>query len=506
MTGDGGRLVAGRYRITGRLGRGGMGTVWRADDELLGRQVAVKELHAEGEEDRALREARTVARIRHPNVIVLFDVVEQDGCPWIVMELVDGRSLADVLAQDGPLPPREAARVGAAVTGALRAAHERGVLHRDIKPGNVLVEHGTGRIVLTDFGIARVAGATTLTKAGDFVGSPEYTAPERMSGQAAGPASDLWSVGVLLCAAVVGRSPFRRDSLGEVLHAVVFDEIRPPERTGPLLPVVEALLRREPERRPTAKETEALLAAYAETGVPPTAVPAPAPVPETERQDAPLPRTRRGRAPLAAALGVAVLAGAGLAAASLLPDGGSAGGAAPGRTVATSGGPARTTASSTPAPAVPSAPSSPSPLPEGFRRVDDPAGFSLALPEGFRRSLEPPRIFYYSAGKEFRVGIRTQRPDPRGPEAVMAAQDAAGPAAYRGYRDGFVTPTTQNGRPAALWEFTWDGFTPGEPRRTFDLCWEEGGRQYDLWVSSPLRQAERGRDYFDTARAAFRAG
>ncbi|MFE2541265.1 serine/threonine-protein kinase [Actinacidiphila glaucinigra] len=504
MRGDGGRLVAGRYRITGRLGRGGMGTVWRADDELLGRRVAVKELHAEGDEDRALREARTVARIRHPHVIVLFDVVEQDGSPWIVMELVDGRSLADVLAQDGPLPPREAARIGAAVTGALRAAHERGVLHRDIKPGNVLVEHGTGRIVLTDFGIARVTGATTLTEAGDFVGSPEYTAPERMSGQAAGPASDLWSVGVLLCAAVVGRSPFRRDSLGEVLHAVVFEEIRPPERTGPLLPVVEALLRREPERRPTARETEELLAAYAETGVPPTAVPAPVPGTETERQDAPLPRARRRRGPLAAVLAVAVLAGAGVAAASLLPDGGSTGGAAPDRTTVTSGAPARTSPSAASAPADPA--SATPALPAGFRTVDDPAGFSLALPEGFRRSLEPPRIFYYSAGKEFRVGIRAQRPDPRGPEAVMRAQDAAGADAYQGYRDGFVTPTTQNGHPAALWQFTWDGFTPGVPRRTFDLCWEEGGRQYDLWVSSPLQQAERGRDYFDTARAAFRAG
>jgi serine/threonine protein kinase len=496
MTGDGGRLVAGRYRITGRLGRGGMGTVWRADDELLGRQVAVKELHAEGEETRALREARTVAQIRHPNVIVLFDVVEEEGRPWIVMELIDGRSLADVLAQDGPLSPREAARVGAAVTGALRAAHARGVLHRDIKPGNVLIERGTGRVVLTDFGIARVAGTTTLTRAGDFVGSPEYTAPERMSGQPAGPASDLWSVGVLLCAAVLGRSPFRRDSLGEVLHAVVFDEIRPPERAGPLLPVVEALLRREPERRLAAEETEALLGAYADTGVPPATVPVP--VPDTEARDVPPPRARRRRAPLVAALAVAVLAGAGVAAASLLPQGGSpagSGGTSP--TATATGG--RPTPTPTPTPST-------SVLPAGFRTVDDPAGFSLALPGGFRRSLEPPRIYYYSAGKEFRVGIRTQSPDPEGPEAVMRAQDASGPAAYRGYRDGFVTPTTQNGRPAALWQFTWDGFTPGEPRRTFDLCWEEDGRQYDLWVSSPLQQAEQGRSYFDTARATFVAG
>ncbi|MFD3455768.1 protein kinase [Streptomyces sp. NPDC058691] len=499
MSSDGGPLVAGRYRITGRLGRGGTGTVWRAEDRLLGRQVAVKELHAEGDRERALREARTVAQIRHPHVIVLYDVVEEDGRPWIVMELVDGRSLADVLAQDGPVAPREAARIGAAVTGALRAAHAAGVLHRDIKPGNVLIERGTGRVVLTDFGIARVDGATTLTGSGDFVGSPEYTAPERMSGQSAGPASDLWSLGVLLCAAVLGRSPFRRDSLGEVLHAVVFEEIRPPERTGPLLPVVEALLQREPERRPDAETTEARLRAYAESGEPPAAQPQDA-VPQTGR------RRRRALLPVAA-VSVALLAAAGVAAATLLPqERTGAQGAAPrsappassaGTPRAVPGDPAASTAPAGSVPAVP---------PAGFHQVADPAGFSLAVPDGFHRSDEPPRVYYYSAGKEFRLGIRTQTPGAQGPEAVMRAQDAAGPAAYSGYRDGFVTPTTQDGHPAALWEFTWDGFSAGEPRRTFDLCWEQGGRLYDVWVSSPLHRAEQGRAYFDAARASFRPG
>jgi serine/threonine protein kinase len=250
-----------------------MGTVWRAEDELLGRQVAVKELLldedlpdeqrlARGE--RALREARTVARIKHAHVVVVHDVVEQDGRPWIVMELVDGRSLAEILAKDGPVEPREAARIGAAVTSAVRAAHAHDVLHRDIKPANVLIENGTGRVVLTDFGIARMLGTTTLTEKGEFVGSPEYCAPERMSGQEPGPQSDLWSVGVLLCAAVRGQSPFRRESLGGVLHAVVFDEIRPPEQLGPLLPVVTALLERDPERRLGAAEAEERLRGCAE--------------------------------------------------------------------------------------------------------------------------------------------------------------------------------------------------------------------------------------------------
>ncbi|MER5786244.1 serine/threonine-protein kinase, partial [Streptomyces mobaraensis] len=273
-------VIAGRYRLERRIGRGGMGTVWRATDELLGREVAVKELHTDdaasvgaalSSQERTLREARAVALIKHPNVIVLHDIVEQDGRPWIVMELVDGRSLADRLAADGPVDAREAARIGLAMLGALRAAHERGVLHRDIKPPNVLLEAGSGRVVLTDFGIARVSGATTITETGAFVGSPEYTAPERMAGGQAGPESDLWSLGVLLCTVLSGESPFHRDSLGGILHAVVYDEIRPPTSAGPLLPVVRGLLERDPARRMGADEAERLLRGYLETGRTPAA-------------------------------------------------------------------------------------------------------------------------------------------------------------------------------------------------------------------------------------------
>ncbi|GAA3297819.1 hypothetical protein GCM10020295_31740 [Streptomyces cinereospinus] len=153
-----------------------------------------------------------------------------------------------------------------ALLGALRAAHEHGVLHRDLKPANVLIESGTGRVVLTDFGVAQVEGATTLTESGTFVGSPEYTAPERMSGSGTGPASDLWSLGVLLCTAVSGASPFHRDSLGGVLHAVVTAPIRPPRQAGPLLPVVRGLLERDPERRLDAAQAERMLRDFLETG------------------------------------------------------------------------------------------------------------------------------------------------------------------------------------------------------------------------------------------------
>ncbi|MYS25029.1 Serine/threonine protein kinase [Streptomyces sp. DvalAA-14] len=558
MASDGGRttaehqprdVIAGRYRITARLGRGGMGTVWRADDELLRRQVAVKELHlpyaglteaeADKQRDRALREARGVARIRHPHVVVVHDVVEQDGRPWIVMELVDGRSLADVLTEDGPLEPREAARICAAVAGALRAAHRHDIQHRDVKPANVLIERaegrGTGRVVLTDFGIARVPGSHTISETGSFVGSPEYTAPERMSGQPAGPASDLWSLGVLLCAAVDGHSPFRRDSIGEIVHAVAIADIVPPAAAGPLLPVVRGLLERDPERRMAAADVQTVLTAFAETGLePPTPTPelpaprspddpAPAPEPDPEPKPepghAPVPSEpprgprHRGRTAVAVLAVTAVAVVAGAAAAILVTRGESGGRAAavspPALTAAAT---AATTPAGPPSPETPSSPATTSaarPLPAGFERITDANGFSVALLDGSRRDPEGPRTYYWSPGDVFRFGEREQSPDPRGPYAVMHDQHVAAPSSpvYPGYRDGVITRTTQHGQDAALWEFTYDGFGHGKgPRRTFDLCWTQGDRMYDLWVSGPLESAESTRKAFDTAVASFRAG
>lgn len=291
--GDNVRVIAGRYRLEARLGRGGMGVVWRATDQLLGRQVAVKELVLDTslsvEEyrlqcDRTLREARAVAQLRDPHIIVVHDVVEQDERPYIVMELIEGGSLAERISRSGPVDAAEAARMGIDLLGALRRAHGAGVLHRDLKPANVLLT-GEGRVVLTDFGIAQVAGSTTLTESGSFVGSPEYTAPERMSGVRTGPESDLWSLGALLCTALSGESPFRRDSLGGILHAVVVDEIRPPAAAAPLLPVVRGLLERDPERRLDAVEAERLLRAFLDTGRMPPVSPGYRPT----RRDAPKP-------------------------------------------------------------------------------------------------------------------------------------------------------------------------------------------------------------------------
>ena len=303
--GEGGdRLIAGRYRLLSRLGRGGMGTVWRAEDELLNREVAVKEVDLRGERsaeergqqrERTLREARAVAQVRHPSVVGIHDVVLQDGEPWIVMELVDGTSLGGRLSADGPMPPQEVAAMGLAVLSALEAAHARGVLHRDVKPDNVLLERDTERVVLTDFGIARMDGSVTLTEAGAFLGSPEFTAPERTAGGGAGPESDLWSVGVLLCTALEGRSPFRRDSMSGVLYAVLYEDIVLPARAEPLADVLRGLLQRDPARRITAVEASWLLTDYLERdskGVSPTAdtmaaAPAAAPVVPQPHRPAP---------------------------------------------------------------------------------------------------------------------------------------------------------------------------------------------------------------------------
>ncbi|WP_157872275.1 serine/threonine-protein kinase, partial [Streptomyces silaceus] len=268
---DGGRLIGGRYRLAERIGSGGMGTVWRAVDELVGRDVAVKQPRLPGDPHDAAhrrayarmhREARAAASVDHPAAVTIHDVVLEDGLPWIVMELIRGESLHELL-QRGALPPEETARIGLAVVGALTAAHARGIVHRDVKPANVLIG-SHGRVVLTDFGIAHIRGEESLTVSGEFVGSLEFIAPERMSGRPAGPESDLWSLGVLLYAAVEGWSPFRRTTLESTLAAVLSAEAPPPVRAGRLAPLIQRLLSKDPELRPDAFEVTGALEAAAE--------------------------------------------------------------------------------------------------------------------------------------------------------------------------------------------------------------------------------------------------
>ncbi|MDG5803182.1 serine/threonine-protein kinase [Streptomyces ossamyceticus] len=267
-----GRLIAERYRLVDVIGSGGMGRVWRARDEVLHRAVAVKELTAalyvsENEQAvllaRTRAEARAAARINHSAVVTVHDVLEHDNRPWIVMELVEGVSLADAVREQGRVEAREAARIGMWVLRALRAAHQAGVLHRDVKPGNVLLAED-GRVMLTDFGIAQVEGDTTITRTGEIVGSVDYIAPERVRGHEPGPASDLWSLGATLYTAVEGKSPFRRTTPLTTMQAVVSEEAAEPVAAGPLGPVIAALLCKDPAVRPGPQDAELMLAEAAE--------------------------------------------------------------------------------------------------------------------------------------------------------------------------------------------------------------------------------------------------
>lgn len=259
--------LAGRYRIVRGLGRGGTGVVWQAVDEVLGREVAVKEIrtHADAaavELDamrlRLERQVRAAARVRHPGVVAVHDVTEDKGRPVIVMELVDGPSLRDVLAAEGPLDPVEAARIGARVLEALAAAHDAGVLHGDVKPGNILLDR-SGPVLLTDFGVATLGdpgdgSGARLTRNGAIVGSLDCLSPERARGVVPGPAADVWALGATLYTAVEGAVPFRRTSTWSTLAAIVDDPLPEPVRAGALAPVLLRLLSKDPAERPSARE------------------------------------------------------------------------------------------------------------------------------------------------------------------------------------------------------------------------------------------------------------
>ncbi|MFI5828636.1 serine/threonine-protein kinase [Streptomyces sp. NPDC051578] len=268
MTDDRGRLLAGRYQLAELLGQGGMGTVWRAHDEQLDREVALKELRLPDDLDasrrtawidRLDREARAAARLKHPGVITVHDrISSDDGRPWIVMELVHGRSLDDLIKKDGPLPPAQVARIGRQMLDALRAVHATGVTHRDIKPANVLLEGE--RVVLTDFGIASVEGEPGLTRSGALMGTPAYMSPEQVRGLPATAESDLWSLGATLFTAVEGHPPFSGSGSWAVFVAVATEEPVTAVRAGGLGPVLMGLLRKDPAERLTAEEAYDLLA------------------------------------------------------------------------------------------------------------------------------------------------------------------------------------------------------------------------------------------------------
>ncbi|MFG3226668.1 protein kinase [Kitasatospora sp. NPDC048194] len=545
------RLLAGRYELGERLGRGGMGTVWRAWDRMLDREVAVKELTVNHlpEEDlqilhaRMKREASAAARIKHPGVITVHDVLEQDGRPWIVMELVDGRSLADVISQDGTLPPRAAAEVGSQVLAALHRGHQLGVLHRDVKPANVLLERGTGRVVLLDFGIAKYEGSTELTRPGDLVGSPDYLAPERAQGQRPGPASDLWGLGATLYAAVEGQSPFRRDSPITTLAAVVDEPLPESRRAGPLGPVLAALMAKDPAERPSADEAARMLAevqaghtmglkSVAPVRMPTQSVPvvdrsevtegaAEPPVEGSEEPTEPRP-VRAGTADTPAVPAVAESA-------STTPQAHAAVGTPVAHTVAPARGPAKRrgrmklvavavavgllaalatffatrhvvdTPDAGTTPTGPAETTEPEPsstadseasAPGGYHWVDDPAGFRFPLPTGtpaWQRitGTDNNQIFYSPDGKVHYLQFAVTVGQSIKPLDHMRQMEATVSKSLKDYKQHRLASAAVNGHEAAVWEFSYLAQGGGRRRAIEAEFIDEDGTAYAIYSSSP---------------------
>ncbi|WP_405435815.1 serine/threonine protein kinase [Streptomyces avidinii] len=478
--------MAGRYRLVQRVGRGGMGTVWRAEDELLGRQVAVKKLHVPPHvpddtvrtlHERTRREARSAARITHPQVIVVHDVVEDEGLPCIVMEYVPSITLEEALEQRGALPTAEAARIGLAVVAALRAAHDMGVLHRDVKPANILLGRD-GRIVLTDFGIAAVSGTETLTRTGELVGSLAYLAPERLRGGDAGAAGDLWSLGVTLYRAVEGSHPFDRGSPIETAYAVVSDPHARPAGGSPLVPLIDGLLVKEPEQRTGLTEAERLLRLAAEGE---TAARGPSST-RLSRGARATPRVRRGLL----WSGAAVTAVACAMTAALLWSGALFGDESDPR----SGGQGST--------AVPSSP-------DGYRLEDGGGGVTLPVPTGWTRDeLAGGEVAFVDPSGL--LGLRVKADAFAGADPLEHWRTTEEEQTRRdnpGYERVRMTTSTVHGRPAGYWEFTFNG-----KLRTFravEVAFADAaGTQYVVYFSAPDADWARHRPVFDTAVEGLR--
>lgn len=543
-------LAAGRYQLNELIGRGAMGAVWAAQDVELGRAVAVKEIRVgvdlDPEEwrrrtERALREARAAALIQHRNVVEVHDVVMDEDRPWIIMELVAGCSLAEELGR-GRVTVGDAARIAREALDGLIAAHATGVVHRDVKPSNLLLARPDGRTVLTDFGIASVAGADTLTVPGAMIGTLDYLSPERVQGLRAVPACDLWSLGATLYEMVEGRSPFRRNNEFATLQAVLDGRYDPPRHAGALGEVIDGLLTKDPSQRMTASTARSLLLAVERPDAPAPHGPALHPKAwSSTAETARVPRDRR-RSDF----------GAGTASTERRPSAPPAGPhgpvrpedadptRAPGRasrrwvtraligstviTLAAVGvyvvpplladrpsGPNRASSppSSSGSQAAPE-PVSPAATRPGFRAISNPAGFTVDIGKDWTGPYEDNRrIFYWSADRTFRLGFHLAPPDGNGdPYAELLAQDNNGtgtsPAAdYPKYRRVRLERTEHHGAPAAIWEFTWYDATSGVRHRSIDLRYTEKGRTYDFWVAGPESALPAVRRYFDAARDSF---
>ena len=531
-------LLAGRYRLGAVIGVGGMGVVWRGHDELLGRDVAVKEMiwppHLTEQERqtacrRATREAQMAGRLSHRNVVRIYDIVEEDGHPCIVMEFLPYKSLREILDEEGPVPPDRAAQIGLGVLGALSAAHAEGILHRDVKPANILVGQD-GRVVLTDFGIARAADSPTLTADGTVLGSPSYIAPERARGgqSAAGAPGDLWGLGASLYTAVEGHPPFERDGALATLTAVVADELEQAEHAGPLEPVISGLLRKDPAQRLGAAEAGELLRQAAEPLPMPLPMPAtvasPRPVvPEPWQPDPPRPRRSRR---LMVALGALVAAAAAVTGLAFALT------SSPGHQAASSGGSPRPVASRGTSAAASSA-SSPSArdiaaaarsvesgdrerqrhrqhhrigsLPAGYYRFTNSTGFSIGVPHGWQVSHQGNYVYISdpSDGNIYLLIDQSDHPKPD-PLADWEQQQANRQGSYPGYH--LISLRSVNypqAEKAADWEFTYD--RNGVPVHILNRnILANASHAYALYWSTPESDWNADYHYFQAFAATFR--
>ena len=522
---DAATLVAGRYRLREPLGSGGMGRVWLAVDEVLNREVAVKEVlpaaamtEAELREirPRAIREARAAARLNHPNAVKVYDVAVTDAGPWIVMEYVPSRSLAQLVHDEGPLPPQRAAQIGLAVLAALRAAHKVGVLHRDVKPGNVLLTP-EGRAVLTDFGLATIVGDPSVTSSGVILGSPAFMAPERAQDRPVGPATDLWSLGATLYYAVHGRAPYERGSAVATLAALASEDPPAASNAGPLAPVIDGLLHRDPGQRLDAAAAERMLRAVADR--PPAAAAARAratvPAPRLPEPALVAPPTvgarvaRRGRMTrlVVAAVLVAVVATVvAMALRAATTENGAPDAAPTGPVSQPAPSAAGPTTAPEPAPTTqPTEPAEPTEeLPAGWHVYTDQTGFSVAVPESWPVTREGTIVYFREPGGPRVLGIdQTDEPQPD------PVADWAGKEAFRVARGDF--PGYERIRleevdyflKAADWEFTYDGRSGRVHvnNRGFITAPDQA---YGMWWSTPDDRWEEFRPDLERIQRSFR--
>lgn len=534
----GGRVVAGRYRLVRQRGSGSMGTVWEAHDTVLNRTVAIKEVvlpagtsDADWQvvHERTLREARTIAGLAHPNIITVYDVVEDDGRPWVVLELVQARSLADVIRMQGPLPPRRLATIGLAVLSALETVHQAGITHRDVKPGNILLTDD-GRVKLTDFGIARGAGDSTLTGAGMLVGSPSYVPPEVVRGGTAGPPADLWGLGATLYAAAVGRPPFDHGDPMATLTAVVRDPTPPLGPAGAVGPVIAGLLEKNPAKRMTAIEARrgllGIVRAFSDdqpAAAQPSASEPPRPAPVYVR---PSPRPayaeagtgedrRPSRTAAALLIVLALLAGTGVGVYWLTGKvtGGSESPAAQPIDVPPTDVTKTSEANKPPKPDKSTEPSKPSPtkkpspkpeaeIPAGFVEYADDRGFTVAAPEGWQATSVRSAVIDVSepGGERFLRLITGDKPASTLVNGFEAAEQSFSDT-HDNYRRIALEPTSYRGLKAAVWEFTYD--KAGVTRHVSWLNFVDGDETYGLYLSTPQSQWDDSKPILDTAAKSF---